>query len=98
MKTIKILFLLSTIVSTIGCSDLEENPVGILAPESFFSSLDDLQVAVNGTYGRVGHEDIWGRKFTLTIMVRGDMEILEIRPLHREELTTMILQYCQIME
>ncbi|WP_299251943.1 RagB/SusD family nutrient uptake outer membrane protein [uncultured Aquimarina sp.] len=73
MKTIKILFLLSTIVSTIGCSDLEENPVGILAPESFFSSLDDLQVAVNGTYGRVGHEDIWGRKFTLTIMVRGDM-------------------------
>ncbi|WP_054560384.1 RagB/SusD family nutrient uptake outer membrane protein [Croceitalea dokdonensis] len=72
MKTIKLVLLLIGI-SVIGCSDLEENPQGVLAPESFFNSIADIQTAVNGAYGHMTHEDFWGRKFSLTIMLRGDM-------------------------
>ena len=72
MKTIKLVLLLIGL-SVIGCSDLEENPQGVLAPESFFSSIADIQTAVNGAYGHMTHEDFWGRKFSLTIMLRGDM-------------------------
>ncbi|MBC3759601.1 RagB/SusD family nutrient uptake outer membrane protein [Hyunsoonleella sp. SJ7] len=72
MKTYKILFLLVGL-SILGCSDLEEDPVGVLAPEGFFQSTRDIQTAVNSTYGHMAHEDFWGRKMSLTIMLRSDM-------------------------
>ena len=50
MKTYKYLFLLIGL-SMIGCSDLEEEPVGLLSPTTYFTSIDKLQVAVNGAYG-----------------------------------------------
>ena len=72
MKTYKYLFLLIGL-SIIGCSDLEEEPIGLLSPEGFFNSVADIQTAVNGTYGHMTHEDFWGRKMSLTIMLRSDM-------------------------
>jgi len=45
-----------------GCSDLEEAPSGLLAPEGFFNSVADIQTAVNGAYGHMTTEDFWGRK------------------------------------
>ncbi|GAA4951969.1 RagB/SusD family nutrient uptake outer membrane protein [Algibacter agarivorans] len=72
MKTYKYLLLLIGI-SILGCSDLEEAPVGLLAPEGFFNSVADLQTAVNGTYGHMTDEDFWGRKMSLPLMLRSDM-------------------------
>ncbi|KGK31965.1 RagB/SusD family nutrient uptake outer membrane protein [Cellulophaga baltica 4] len=72
MKTYKYLFLLIGL-SMVGCSDLEEDPQGLLAPESFFSSTTDIQTAVNGAYGHMIHENFWGRKLPTTLMLRSDM-------------------------
>ncbi|GAK75565.1 hypothetical protein JCM19275_1844 [Nonlabens ulvanivorans] len=49
MKTYKLLLLLIG-VSIIGCSDLEEDPVGRLSPDGFFQTPQDIQTAVNGAY------------------------------------------------
>lgn len=72
MKTHKILFLLIGL-SMIGCSDLEENPQGLLAPEGFFQSTDDIQSAVNATYAHALNEQVWGRKLSNALMLRSDM-------------------------
>ncbi|PPK94428.1 MULTISPECIES: RagB/SusD family nutrient uptake outer membrane protein [Nonlabens] len=72
MKAYKYIFLVIGL-SILGCSDLEEEPVGLLAPEGFFQSTQDIQTAVNGTYGHMLHEDFWGRKMSLTLMLRSDM-------------------------
>lgn len=72
MKTYKYLFLLIGL-SILGCSDLEEEPIGLLAPDGFFKSVNDIQTAANGAFGHMTHEDFWGRKMSLTLMLRGDM-------------------------
>ena len=56
-----------------GCSDLEERPIGLLSPDEFFNSKDDVQTVINGTYGNMGEEAFWGRKFSLPLMLRSDM-------------------------
>ena len=73
MKTYKYLFLLLVGLSIVGCSDLEEEPIGLLAPDGFFKSTKDIQTAVNATYGHMIHEDFWGRKMSLPLMLRSDM-------------------------
>lgn len=72
MKTYKYLFLL-IVVSILGCSNLEEEPVGLLAPDGFFNTPNDIQTAVNSAYGHMIHEDFWGRKMSLPLMLRSDM-------------------------
>lgn len=73
MKTTHKFLMLLIGLSIIGCSDLEEQPVGLLAPEGFFQTTRDIQTAVNGSYGHLTHEDFWGRKMSLTILLRSDM-------------------------
>tara|TARA_B110000238_G_C16121777_1_gene437430 strand:- start:279 stop:1823 length:1545 start_codon:yes stop_codon:yes gene_type:complete len=75
MKTHKILLLLIGL-SMIGCSDLEEKPVGLLAPEGFFKSTDDIQTAVNASYAHMINEKFWGRKLSIALMLRSDMVAL----------------------
>ena len=70
----KLKFLLLTLgVVLFSCSDLEEQPVGLLAPDGFFQTTADIQTAANAAIGHMIHEDFWGRKMSLTIMLRGDM-------------------------
>ncbi|GHB84861.1 RagB/SusD family nutrient uptake outer membrane protein [Persicitalea jodogahamensis] len=79
MKKFKILFVaLLAGVSIAGCSDLEENPVGLLAPESFFTSLDDIQTAVNGAYGHMEHRFFMSREMSMSLMLRSDMVDLNV--------------------
>ncbi len=73
MKNYKYLFLLIAGLSIIGCSDLDEEPVGLLAPVGFFNTPKDIQTAASGAFGHMTHEDFWGRKMSLTLMLRGDM-------------------------
>lgn len=72
MKNLKYLFI-TLAFSILACSDLEEKPIGLLAPEGFFKSPADIQTAVNGAIGHLQHERWWGRKMSITIMLRSDM-------------------------
>jgi len=72
MKAHKILLLLIGLSIT-GCSDLEEEPQGVLAPEGFFQTTDDIQTAINATYAHALNEEVWGRKLSNALMLRSDM-------------------------
>ncbi len=56
-----------------GCTELEEEPVGLLAPEVFFTSVRDVETAVLGGYGIIASEAYYGRKLTTALALRGDM-------------------------
>lgn len=72
MKTLK--YIIGSSLSVIlslglfqGCQSLDENPAGTLVANSFFSTAEDLDAAVTGTYaqltfnrwGGFGHTNIW---------------------------------------
>ncbi|CAH1001845.1 SusD-like protein P2 [Neolewinella maritima] len=56
-----------------SCSDLEEDPVGLLAPESFFRTPADVETATLGIYAWLASESVYGRKLTLSLQLRSDM-------------------------
>ena len=59
-KMNKLKFLLLTLgVVLFSCSDLEEQPVGLLAPDGFFQTTADIQTAANAAIGHMIHEDFW---------------------------------------
>ncbi|GAB3175805.1 RagB/SusD family nutrient uptake outer membrane protein [Telluribacter humicola] len=57
----------------ISCVDLEERPVGILAPESLFKTPQDVRTAIFGAYGWIATERLYGRQFATALMLRSDM-------------------------
>ena len=57
----------------LSCADLEEKPVGLLAPEGFFKTPKDVETAIFGAYGWIASERLWGRQFVTAIMLRSDM-------------------------
>ena len=57
----------------LSCADLEEKPVGLLAPEGFFKTPKDVQTAIFGAYGWIASERLWGRQYVAAIMLRSDM-------------------------
>lgn len=73
MKKIKYILLLTLGLSIASCSDLAEEPVGLLAPEGFFTTVDDIQSAVNGAYGHMLHRNFMSRSLSMAIMLRSDM-------------------------
>lgn len=91
MKIYKYLFLLIGL-SIIGCSDLEEEPIGVLSPDGFFKSTKDIQTAVDGSLTHAINEKFWGRKLSIALMLRSDMVNLqsdETRRVEMNELTTL---------
>lgn len=72
MKNLKYLFL-SLLLPLVACSDLQEEPVGLLSPDGFFKSTQDLQTTINGAYGNMATEAFWGRRLSLSLMVKSDM-------------------------
>jgi len=73
-------------LSIMGCSDLEEEPVGLLSPDGFFSTVDDLQIAVDGALTHAINEEIWGRKLSVSLMLRSDMVKLQSSQTYRVEM------------
>lgn len=65
----KILYLLVIVAAFFptACADLDENPVGVLAPESFFQSTQDARAAMDGAYARITQEPYYGRQLTMTL-------------------------------
>ncbi|UMB52568.1 RagB/SusD family nutrient uptake outer membrane protein [Lutibacter sp. A64] len=85
MKTYKYLFLLIGL-SIIGCSDLEEHPVGLLSPDGFYSTVQDIQTGVDGSLTHAMNEQIWGRKLSMSLLVRSDMVKLQSSQTYRLEM------------
>jgi starch-binding outer membrane protein, SusD/RagB family len=71
-----------------SCTDLEEEPIGVLAPEGFFKTPGDVEAAIFGAYGRMASEPYYGRKLTLSIQLLSDMCDIGDRgtPARRQEL------------
>ncbi|MDO5970345.1 RagB/SusD family nutrient uptake outer membrane protein [Flavivirga aquimarina] len=86
MKKINYILLLIMGLSIIGCSDLEEEPVGLLSPDGFFQSTEDIQIAINGALTAAIDEEIWGRKLSISLMLRSDMVKLQSTQPHRVEM------------
>ncbi len=73
-NSIKILTLFIVMIFGFGaCSDLEENPVGLLAPEGFFKSPTDVEAAIFGAYGRMASDQAWGGETQQALMLLSDM-------------------------
>lgn len=73
MKNLNIFSLLLIVLSVFACTDLQEDPIGELAPDGFFKTASDVEAAIFGAYGRMASEGYWGRKQSLTIMLASDM-------------------------
>lgn len=73
MKKYKFLFILIVGFSIFACSDLEEEPVGLLSPEAYFTDLQSVQIAINGTYTFVHDRFFLGREAGMALLLRGDM-------------------------
>lgn len=73
MKNIKILTLIFLAMGIFACTDLVEDPVGVFAPDSFFKTEADVEAALYGAYGSMASEPYWGRKMSISIMLRSDM-------------------------
>lgn len=66
--------LMSLVILSMGaCTKLNENPIGILAPESFFKTPADAEAAVMGSYSMLASEFLYGRQLVTTLQLRGDM-------------------------
>lgn len=89
MKTYKYLFLLLVGFAIVGCSDLEEKPVGLLAPDGFFQSTNDIQTAVDGSFTHAINEKFWGRKLSIALMLRSDMVNLQTDQTRRVEMNDL---------
>jgi len=73
MKKLKIFSILFIVFGMFACTDLEEEPIGLLAPEGFFKTDKDVEAAIFGAYGRMAYNYYWGRKMSLTIMLLSDI-------------------------
>ena len=69
---IKIFTLAIVMFTTWGCTDLVEEPIGVLAPEGFFRNEKDVTLALYGAYGRMAADDYWGRELALAIQLMSD--------------------------
>lgn len=74
MKNIRIKILsILLMTGAVSCTDLDEDPVGLLAPEGFFKTKQDVQTAIFGVNGALAHESLYGRAYVCNMQLRGDM-------------------------
>ncbi len=73
MRNYKIYTLLLLVLFSFACTELDEEPIGILAPEGFFQSEKEVELAIFGAIGKIAADDYWGREMSLAITLRSDM-------------------------
>ena len=72
MNKYRYLIIILGLLTAVGCTKLQEDPKGIMAPEGFFKTASDVEAAVYGAYAQwcnVAME----KSFLLMLMLRGDM-------------------------
>ncbi len=88
MKIYKILAL-AVGLSITSCSDLVEEPVGLLSPEGLFQTANDIEPLIDGAYTHAINEEIWGRKLSVALMLRSDMVNLQSTQTRRVEMNEL---------
>lgn len=73
MKKIVKISVISLVAFFIGCADLEENPVGLLSPDGFFKTVDDVKPMILGTYGLMASSSYYGSGLTAPLQLMSDM-------------------------
>ncbi len=73
MKKIIKISILSLVIVFAGCTDLVEEPVGVLAPEGFYKSPADIQIMTNGAYGTMASSNFMGSGLPITLQLLSDM-------------------------
>ncbi len=73
MKNIFIISVLGLLVLWTGCTDLQEKPVGILAPEGYYKTGADVQAMINGGYGVMASSNYYGAGLTAPLQLLSDM-------------------------
>jgi len=72
MKNLRIIFVLFIIIIG-GCTDLEEQPIGIMVSKGFYESKSDVEAAIFGAYGRMAMSSSWGGEVNQALMLSSDM-------------------------
>ena len=72
MKNIIFIIIACVSLAYVGCTNLEEDPKGLMAPEGFFKTPADVQAAVYGAYAEWVTTPM-EKSFLLALMLRGDM-------------------------
>lgn len=66
--------LIGLVVLGLGaCTKLDEEPIGILAPETFYKTPADAESAVMGCYSQLTCKFLYGRRILITLQLLGDM-------------------------
>lgn len=67
------IFICMLIFLSVACTDLEENAISILAPESFFSNKDDAEAAVMGAYADLNSYYDYGVGYFSVVEYQSDL-------------------------
>jgi hypothetical protein len=59
--------------SLLSCSDLEQKPIGLLTPNTAFSTVAEVEKGVFGSYAAFASEHWLGRQYSVGILLRDDM-------------------------
>lgn len=70
---LKVYFVLLIMVIASGCTDLQEEPIGVLVPEGYFKTEKDVQAAINGCYGSMASSNYYGDGLTTPLQLMSDM-------------------------
>jgi hypothetical protein len=74
MKKILNIALVALVAQLIGaCTDLTEDPVGLLSPTGFYKTKKNVESGIFGAYGSLASEPLFGRQFISALMLRSDM-------------------------
>ena len=87
------IYALAVVSLLAACTELEEEPIGLLSPATFFQSVRDVETAVLGGYGIIASESFYGRKLTTSLALRGDMGDIGNRgtPARRQEVNDFMM-------
>lgn len=74
MKKILNIAFVALVAQLIGaCTDLTEDPVGLLSPTGFYKTKKNVESGIFGAYGSLASEPLFGRQFISALMLRSDM-------------------------
>jgi len=68
----QLIFIFSALFFT-QCTDLQEEPIGLLAPGTVYKTASDVQSVLFSGYGLLSSERCYGRKYTIGLILRSDM-------------------------
>ena len=72
-RIFKLYIIILILVFPAACVDLQEEPIGILAPEGYFESEKDIMTAINGCYGSMASTNYYGSNYVFSLQLGSDM-------------------------